>query len=97
MSVLISVGGEPTLGPHLYNRAYFQTPGRYICVILKTVFRRCLFSQAAIKLYPAPTVKVFFRWGPHPHGIYNAYLPDIKRISLSNLRKLNKFKMAAIW
>ena len=33
-------------------------------------------SQAAIKLYPAPAVKVFFRWILHPHGIYNAYLPD---------------------
>ena len=34
MSVLIGVGGEPTLGQQ-YNRAYFQTSGRYICVIQK--------------------------------------------------------------
>ena len=31
MSVLIGVGGEPTLGQHQYNRAYSQTPGRYMC------------------------------------------------------------------
>ena len=41
-------------------------------------------------------LKFFFRWIQHPHGIYIAYLPDIKRISLSDLRKLNKFKMAVI-
>ena len=39
MPVLIGVGGGPTLGQHKYNRAYFQTPDRYIC---QKTFRRCL-------------------------------------------------------
>ena len=42
-------------------------------------------------------LKLFLRRIIHPHGIYIAYLSEIKRISLSDLRKLNKLKKAAIW
>ena len=44
MSVLIGVGGEPTLCQHYYNSAYFQAPGRYICVIQKQHFGDVSFN-----------------------------------------------------
>ena len=48
MPVLIGVGGEPTLGQHQYNRAYFQTPGRYMCnTKIFTINYSSTYSQVA--------------------------------------------------
>ena len=53
-------------------------------------------SQAAKAVFwpnPASAVKVFFLWIITHQMFYEAYSPDIKRISLSVLRKITKSKV----